>query len=69
MGKVAKAIGNLFTGGAIKKAEREQKRMAAENAKQKQRQDAVEAGQRRANNGSGGGFLAYIDEQLKDKLG
>lgn len=67
MGKVAKAIGNLFTGGAIKRAEREQRAMAAENAKQKAKQDAVAAGQRRAN--AGGGFLAFIDEALKDKLG
>jgi hypothetical protein len=67
MGKLAKAVGNLFTGGQIKRAEREQKRIAAENAKQKSKQDAVEAGQRRAN--AGGGFLGYIDEQLKDKLG
>lgn len=65
--KIAKIIGNLFTGGAIKKAEREQKRIADENAKQKAKQDAVEAGQKRAN--AGGGFLAFIDEQLKEKLG
>lgn len=67
MGKVAKAIGNLFTGGQIKRAEREQKRMEAENAKQKAKQDAVEAGQKRAN--AGGGFLGFIDEKLKEKLG
>jgi predicted transcriptional regulator len=67
MGGVAKAVANLFTGGAVKKAEREQRAQAREIAKQRARQDAVEAGLRRAN--AGGGFLGYVDEALKDTLG
>jgi hypothetical protein len=64
---VAKKIADVVTGGSISAAAKQQRLQQRAIADQKAKQDAVEAGQRRA--ASGGGFLAYVDDQLKDLLG
>jgi hypothetical protein len=72
VGKLAKAIAKIFNPGAekaVKAAQKAQKAQAAELAEQKRKQDAVQQGQRRAGGGAGGGFLGYVDDELKGLLG
>lgn len=61
MSKVAKIFGSGADTGALKK---QQEAVAAET----RRVRSVEEGQRRARQG-GGGFLAFLDEQLKGSFG
>lgn len=65
MGKIAKVLGMAPDMSGLKAAQQQQQDMIEASSR---RTSLIEAGQR-AVNGSGGGFLSFLDDDLKKTFG